>query len=52
MSDPKPVKKQYESPDLVTESVLETSTLACGKCSGGGPTGSSTPACKSVRKLS
>lgn len=45
-------KKPYRKPSMKSESVLETSTLACGKCTTGGPTGSQTQACKQAKKLS
>ncbi|MBI5243709.1 MAG: hypothetical protein HY922_08515 [Elusimicrobia bacterium] len=44
-------KKPYEKPEIRSESTLETTTLACGKCITG-PTGAGTPACKAVKKTS
>ena len=45
-------RKPYEKPRIDTESTLETTTLACGKCVGSGPVGSGTPACKQAKRLS
>ena len=44
-------KKPYTQPSIESEKVLETSTLACGKCQTG-PTGAGSPPCKSVKKSS
>ncbi|MFA6317939.1 MAG: hypothetical protein WC943_11010 [Elusimicrobiota bacterium] len=44
-------KKPYEKPRLDSEKIVETSTLACGKCTTG-PTGAGTAPCKAVRKSS
>lgn len=52
MSSGHPKKKPYESPSIESESVVETSTLACGKCMSGGPTGSGSQSCKQARKYS
>ena len=45
-------KKPYEKPRIETEEVLESTTLACGKCESGGPRGSGSPSCKQARRLS
>ncbi len=45
-------KKRYEPPAIETESVIETSTLACGKCVPGGPIGSGLPACQQAQSTS
>ncbi len=47
-----PKRKPYQPPTIRTDDVTETSTLACGKCSTGGPTGASTQVCKQAKKLS
>lgn len=52
MTSPQSKKKPYESPAIESESVVETSTLACGKCLSGGPTGSGSQTCKQARKYS
>ncbi|MBI5625138.1 MAG: hypothetical protein HY924_15280 [Elusimicrobia bacterium] len=49
MTDKK--KKPYAKPKLESEKIVETSTLACGKCTSG-PSGIGSPPCKSVRKNS
>ncbi len=45
-------RKPYESPEIRTEEVIETTTMACGKCEVGGPTGAATPACQSLVMVS
>ncbi len=49
--DPKK-KKPYDPPSLKSDSVIESSTLACGKCFGSGPVGRATPQCKQFKRLS
>ncbi len=45
-------KKPYEKPAIQTESVIESATLACGKCLPGGPVGSQMDACKQATRTS
>ncbi|MCB4790945.1 MAG: hypothetical protein LHV68_03565 [Elusimicrobia bacterium] len=41
MKQQKKFKKPYKKPNIVSEKIIETAALACGKCIAGNPTYSS-----------